>query len=67
MGLSWCNISVQEMVQFLGVLFKMSVVNRELGGYPAYFTEPIPVNLSVEYLVKLRHYPTLALEVFLQR
>lgn len=35
-GSSWCNISVQEMAQFLGVLLKMSVDNRELGGYPAF-------------------------------
>lgn len=37
MGSSWCSISVQELVQFLGVLLKMSVDNRELGGYPAFY------------------------------
>jgi len=32
-GSPWSNISVQEMIQFHGMVLKMSVDHRELGGY----------------------------------
>ena len=37
-GSCWTNITVHEMIRVHGVLLKMSVDNRELGGYKSYFT-----------------------------
>ncbi len=34
-GTNWTNVTVEEMVRFLGVILKMSIDNRELGGYAA--------------------------------
>ena len=62
-GSPWTNITVQEMVRFHGVLLKMSVDNRELGGYKSYFTERLSVNLSRTYSVELTNYPAWALKV----
>lgn len=57
-GSSWSNIIEEEMVHFRDVLLLMSIDDRELGGYRACFTEPISVNESRKYSVKLRDYPT---------
>ena len=36
-GYLWRNITTEEMISFYGVLLKMSIDNRKLGGYRAYF------------------------------
>ena len=56
------NISVQEMVQYHGVVLKMSVDHRELGGYVPYITEPYSVNSSRNYGL-LTNYPAWALKL----
>ncbi len=61
-GSTWSNISVQEMVQYHGVVLKMSVDHRELGGYVPYITEPFLVNSSRNYGL-LTHYPAWALKL----
>ena len=62
-GSHWTKITVQEMICFHGVLFKMSVDNRELGGHKLYFTDRISVNLSRTYSVEMIGLPAWALKV----
>ena len=52
------------MVRFLGVILKMSIDDRKLGGYVAYFDQDLRVNLGRSYSVKLEDYPPWALKVF---
>ena len=59
----WSNISVQEKIRIYGMVLKMSVDHRELGGYASYFTEPFSVNLSRSYCVLLTDYPAWAIKV----
>lgn len=40
------NITVQEMIYFHGVLLKISLDKRELGGSKSYVTEKLSINLS---------------------
>ena len=51
------------MIHVHGVLLKMSMDNRELGGYKSYFTEWLSANLSRMYSVELTNYPAWALKV----
>ena len=59
-GLPWANITVEEMIRFLGCILKMSVDDRQLGGYCSYFTESISIKMSRDYSVLLHHYPAWA-------
>ncbi len=61
-GSPWSNISVQEMIQFHGMVLKMSVDHRELGGYASYISDPFSVNLSRSYSVLLTDYPACAIK-----
>ncbi len=40
-GSFWHPISVEEMYHFLGIILKMSIDNRQVGGYHAYFSPPM--------------------------
>jgi hypothetical protein len=55
-GSDWKHISVEEMVNFLGIVLKISVDNKELGGYKSYFTQYLSVILSRTYYVELKDY-----------
>ena len=46
-GLAWKNITVKEMIRFHGMVLKMSIDDRKLGGYEAYFTEGMSIILDV--------------------
>ena len=59
-GSNWSNITVEEMVRFLGIILKMSINNRELGGYASYFANRKSVNLGRRYYVELNDYPAWA-------
>ena len=59
-GSNWTNVTVEEMVRFLGIILKMSIDNRELGGYAANFTKRKSVNLGRRYYVELNDYPAWA-------
>ena len=63
-GSPWSNITVEEMIQFHGTVLKMSIDDRQLGGYPLYFTKSMSVNSSRDYSVLLHDYPAWALQVF---
>ena len=62
-GSKWSNISVQEMIRFHGMILKMSIDDRELGGYTAYFTEEMSVNCSRSFSVKLTDYMAWGLKI----
>ena len=55
------------MIQFHGMVLKMSVDHRELGGYASYFTEPFSVNLSRSYCVLLTDYPAWVVKIMTLR
>lgn len=63
-GRTWRNISLEEMVRFHGVILKMSIDNRSLGGYESYFETNLQVNLGLDYMVTLKDYPPWAALVF---
>ena len=52
------------MTQFCGCVLKMSIDDRKLGGYKAYFGSDVQVNLSNTYSVNLSHYPAWAKNYF---
>ena len=63
-GYKWRNITLTEMVNFKGVILKMSVDDRNLGGYKSYFEQPMSVILGQDYSVDLTNYPAWAAKVF---
>ena len=65
---SWVNITVEEMIRFHGLILKMSVDGRNLGGYQAYFIEKHQVNAGTNYYIELDGFPAWAAKVMtLQR
>ena len=56
-GYAWNNITTQEMIRFNGMVLKMSIDDRKLGGYKADFNEEIPGSLGEGYTVALTDYP----------
>ena len=62
-GLAYKNITVEEMIRFHGMVLKMSIDDRKLGGYEAYFTEGMSINLGRNYSVMLSDYPAWAAKV----
>ena len=63
-GYAWHDITVEEMYRFHGVVLKMSIDDRNLGGYEAYFDDVIQINLSQDYNVKVSDFPPWAKNVF---
>ena len=59
---SWSNISVQEMIRFHGIIIRMSLEHRELGGYVSYFPEPITIHLSKDVSIELEDLPAWGLK-----
>ena len=57
-GQSWSNILVQELVEFHGCTLKICVDHHHIGGYHPYFTDPVSDNLSRNYFILLKDYPT---------
>jgi len=62
-GYQWANITVEEMIRFHGILLKMSIDNRSLGGYESYFTEIHQVNAGRDYFIPLEGFPAWANKV----
>ena len=63
-GFPWKNITTEEMHHFFGVLLKMSIDNRKLGGYKAYLKAKPTIYLSNDYSMALDSYPVWASKVF---
>ena len=56
-GSNWTNVTVEEMMRVLEIILKMSINNRDLGGYASYFANRKSVNLGRRYYVELNDYP----------
>ena len=52
-GSKWINITLEEMIHFLGNVLKMSIDDRKLGGYCEYFDESIGTDLAEVYPVNM--------------
>ena len=52
----WSNITCGEMIQFFGILLKISLEPRKMGGYVSYFTENPTVRIGDGYMAELRGY-----------
>lgn len=63
LGHKWENISVGEMVRFFGIMLRISMEPRKMGGYTSYFQENPLVNLASGYSVQLRGFDPWAKEV----
>ena len=63
LGHKWSNISVTEMIHFFGILLRVSIEPRKMGGYATYFTEDHNVTLSTGYSTNLRGYSAWAKDV----
>ena len=57
------NITCGEMIQFVGVLLKISLEPRKNGRYVSYFTENPTVRIGDGYMVELKGYNAWAKEV----
>ena len=62
-GRQWKNISVQEMARFHGLCLKMTIDDRNFGGYEAYFIEDPQVDLARGYNVTVEDSPAWANQV----
>ena len=51
------------MIRFHGIVLKMSIDDRKLGGYEAYFTEGMSINLGRNCSVTLTDYPAWAIKI----
>ena len=63
LGHKWTNISVEEMIHFFGIMLRISLSPRKMGGYDSYFNDNINVTLSNGYSTNLRGYGTWAKEI----
>ncbi len=63
LGHKWKNIMSSEMIRFFGILLKISLEPRKMGGHVSYFTENPAVRIGDGYTVELRGYNSWAKEV----
>ena len=66
-GSKWINITLEEMIHFLGNVLKMSIDDRKLGGYCEYFDESICTGLAEGYSVQLDGFKAWAKDVMTLR
>ena len=59
----WENISVEEMVRFFGILLRISLEPRKMGGYESHFSENNTITLAIGYISILRGYNGWAKEI----
>lgn len=60
-GTVWArNISTEEMYRYHGILLKMSLDHRKIGGYRSYFAPPAKLIVSANYAIDLVDYPAWA-------
>ena len=63
LGHKWSNISVQEMVHFFGIILRISLEPRKMGGYESYFVENQSLTLASGYTASLRGYNAWAKDI----
>ena len=61
-GHKWTNIRAGEMIRFFGIMLRISLEPRKVGGYSTYFMDNPNIQLS-NYSVELRGYNAWAKEV----
>ena len=62
-GRNWQNIRVEEMIRFFGIMLRISLEPRKMGGYPSYFTDQSSLGIGTNYSVHLRGYKPWAKDV----
>ena len=62
-GHKWRNISTGEMIRFFGIMLRISLDPRKMGGYTSYFQDNPIITLSNGYSVQLRGFDPWAKEV----
>eukprot|EP00957_Ditylum_brightwellii_P129169 9852152-Ditylum_brightwellii.AAC.1 len=62
-GQKYKNITVEEMVRFYGILLRMSIEPRHLGGYQAYFKSTTRIDLAPRYVQEFNTYGGWAEEI----
>ena len=55
-GHQWKNITTEEMISFFGILLRISLEPRKMGGYSSYFAEEPVIGMGNQYYCKLRGY-----------
>ena len=55
-GKQWRDITTVEMIQFFGIMLRISMEPRKMGGYVSYFEENPVINIGDHYSVQLRGY-----------
>ena len=55
-GMEWIHITVQVMLYFYGVMLRISIDNRNLGGYTYYFKSISIICCGQGYTVSLEAY-----------
>ena len=63
LGHKWENISVSEMIRFFGIMLRISLEPRKMGGYSSYFTDNSNVQIGTGYSVELRGYSAWAKDI----
>ena len=63
LGHKWSNISVEEMVHFFGILLRISLEPRKMGGYTSYFQNSHSITLASGYSCTLQGYNAWAKDV----
>ena len=63
LGHKWNNITVEEMIHFFGIMLRISLEPRKMGGYESYFTEQLSITASNGYSTSLRGYHAWAKDI----
>ena len=62
-GHKWENIRAGEMIRFFGIMLRISLEPRKMGGYCTYFADNTTLHLDSNYSVQLRGYNAWAKEI----
>ena len=62
-GHKWKNITVPEMIRFFGIMLRISLEPRKMGGYCSYFTENPVITIGDGYSIQLRGYEPWAKDI----
>ena len=62
-GHKWENIRAGEMIRFFGIMLRISLEPRKMGGYSTYFTDASTIHLDSDYFIQLRGYNAWAKEI----
>ena len=63
LGHKWSNVTVEEMIHFFGIMLRISLEPRKMGGYKSYFTEQHSITAANGYSTSLRGYHAWAKDV----